>query len=73
MAISSAPTLSPLKPRGLELTHVSVVPQMDGLYVVNRHFTVRGERVPKAEAWEDRPLGEALEMVRQIMHMEGRG
>ena len=71
---NSSPPLTPLRPRGLELTHVSIVPEKgdSGLYVVNRHFVVRGERVPKAEAWEDRGLGEALEMVKQIMAMEGR-
>ena len=71
---SSAPTLAPLRPRGLELTHVSVVPEKGdtGLYVVNRHFVARGHRIPQVEAWEDRPLGEALEMVRTIMAMEGR-
>jgi hypothetical protein len=72
--LTSAPALSPLRPRGLELTHVSIVPEKgdSGLYVVNRHFVVRGQRIPQVEAWEDRPLGEALEMVRTIMAMEGR-
>ena len=74
MTQTSSPPLTPLKPRGLELTHVSIVPEKgdSGLYVVNRHFTVRGRHAPQAEAWEDRPLGEALEMVKQIMAMEGR-
>lgn len=52
---------------------MSLVPQggSSGLYCVNRHFVVRGQRVPKAEAWEDRPLGEALELMRRIVAMEG--
>jgi hypothetical protein len=73
MTISAAPALEPLRPKGLELTHVSIVPQGGGtgLYLVNRHFRTR-DRYPLQESWEDRPLGEALELVRAIMAMEGR-
>jgi hypothetical protein len=73
VATNSAPPLEPLRPRGLQLTHVSLVPQGGdtGLYLVNRHFLTR-EKYPRQESWEDRPLGEALALVKAILAMEGR-
>jgi hypothetical protein len=70
---STGPALEPLRPKGLELTHVSIVPQGadTGLFTVNRHFRTR-DKYPQQESWEGRPLGEALALVQQIMQMEGR-
>ena len=70
---TAAPALEPLRPKGLELTHVSIVPVGgdSGLYTVNRHFRTR-DKYPQQESWEDRTLGEALALVGQIMRAEGR-
>jgi hypothetical protein len=73
MVASSAPALEPLRRKGLELTHITISPQRDGRFVVERHFTTRRDRYPQGEAWDDRPLGEALELARRILDMEGLG
>jgi hypothetical protein len=73
--MQAAPALEPLRPKGLELTHVSIVPEQGntGRFLVNRHFVVREaeSKYPLQESWEGRSFGEALELVGKIMAMEG--